>query len=115
MRGGADSMLNGRIQAMETAFRMQTAATDAFDINRESTATREMYGKGHFANGCLLARRLCERGVRFVQLYYGNGQPWDTHSGHDQKDAATRRGYRPAHCCALLDGSKTARATWRTR
>jgi hypothetical protein len=84
-RGGLDSMLNGRIQAMETAFRMQTAATDAFDINRESAATREMYGKGHFANGCLLARRLCERGVRFVQLYYGNGQPWDTHSGHDQK------------------------------
>jgi hypothetical protein len=83
-RGGIDGALNGRIQAMETAYRMQTAATDAFDLNLESTRTREMYGKSHFANGCLLARRLCERGVRFVQLYYGNGQPWDTHSNHDQ-------------------------------
>jgi uncharacterized protein (DUF1501 family) len=45
---------------------------------------RAAYGKGHFANGCLLARRLIERGVRFVQLYYGNGQPWDTHEKHNQ-------------------------------
>ncbi len=82
-RGGNDVALNGRIEAMETAYRMQFAATDAFDLNRESQTTREMYGKGHFANGCLLARRLCERGVRFVQVYYGNGQPWDTHSNHD--------------------------------
>ncbi len=42
------------------------------------------YGTGHFANGCLLARRLVERGVRFVQLYYGNGQPWDTHRNHNE-------------------------------
>jgi len=82
-RGGIDAALQGRIEAMETAYRMQTAATDAFDLNKETPAMREMYGKGHFANGCLLARRLCERGVRFVQLYYGNGQPWDTHSNHD--------------------------------
>ncbi len=82
-RGGADVALNGRIEAMETAYRMQSAATDAFDVSREPTKVREMYGTGHFANGCLLARRLCERGVRFVQLYYGNGQPWDSHSNHD--------------------------------
>ena len=86
-RGGNDVALNGRIEAMETAYRMQFAATDAFDLTREAAPTREAYGKGHFANGCLLARRLCERGVRFVQVYYGNGQPWDTHSNHD---AATR-------------------------
>jgi hypothetical protein len=87
-RGGADVMLNGRIQAMETAFRMQSAATDAFDVNLESPKVREMYGTSHFSNGCLMARRLVERGVRFVQVYYGNGQPWDTHSNHE---TATRK------------------------
>src|SRR6185312_14445972 len=78
-----DPALEARIKAMETAFRMQSAATDAFDVNREPAAIREEYGKGHFANGCLLARRLVERGVRFVQVYYGDGQPWDTHSNHN--------------------------------
>jgi uncharacterized protein (DUF1501 family) len=82
-RGHADGMLNGRIQAMETAFRMQSAATDAFDVQLEPQKTREIYGSSHFSNGCLMARRLVERGVRFVQVYYGNGQPWDTHSNHD--------------------------------
>ena len=78
----ADPALEARIRSMETAYRMQLAASDAFDISLDPTKTREMYGKGHFANGCLLARRLAERGVRFTQLYYGNGQPWDTHSNH---------------------------------
>ena len=87
-RGGADVALNGRIQSMETAYRMQTAATDAFDLNLEPPKVREIYGKSHFSNGCLLARRLVERGVRYVQVYYGNGQPWDTHSNHD---ASTRK------------------------
>ena len=82
---GGDSVLNARTAAMETAFRMQTEASDAFDLNLETQHAREAYGKGHFANGCLLARRLVERGVRFVQVYYGNGQPWDTHSGHNEK------------------------------
>ncbi len=84
-RGGSDEALNGRIEAMETAYRMQFAATDAFDLSREPESVREVYGKSHFSNGCLLARRLCERGVRFVQVYYGNGQPWDTHSNHDKQ------------------------------
>ena len=79
-----DSVLDARIQSMETAFRMQFEASDAFDLNRETQQTREAYGAGHFANGCLLARRMVERGVRFVQVYYGNGQPWDTHSGHNE-------------------------------
>ena len=85
LRGGSDANLEGRIEAMETAYRMQFSASDAFDLNQESEKTRESYGKGHFANGCLLARRLAERGVRFTQVYYGNGQPWDTHSKHDEK------------------------------
>lgn len=83
--GGRDAALEGRIAAMETAYRMQFEASDAFDVERETEATRESYGSGHFANGCLLARRLTERGVRFVQVYYGNGQPWDTHRDHDTR------------------------------
>lgn len=87
-RGGVDAALQGRVEAMETAYRMQSEATDAFDIDLEPKSVRESYGDSHFSNGCLLARRLSERGVRFVQLYYGNGQPWDTHSGHDKKTRA---------------------------
>ena len=82
-RSGPDGQLEGRLQALETAFRMQFTATNAFDLQQETKSTRELYGDGHFANGCLLARRLSERGVRFVQVYYGNGQPWDTHNDHN--------------------------------
>jgi len=81
---GPDSALEGRIKSMETAFRMQFSATEAFDLARETKETRERYGSGHFANACLLSRRLVERGVRFTQIYYGNGQPWDTHSNHNE-------------------------------
>jgi hypothetical protein len=77
--------LDARIKAMETAFRMQFAATDAFDLEREPAHVRAAYGTGHFANACLIARRLAERGVRFTQVYYGNGQPWDTHSNHNEQ------------------------------
>ncbi|MCA9061567.1 MAG: DUF1501 domain-containing protein [Planctomycetaceae bacterium] len=80
-----DAALAARIQSMETAFRMQFAATDAFDLQQEPEHIRDAYGSGHFSNGCLLARRLVERGVRFVQVYYGNGQPWDTHANHDAR------------------------------
>jgi hypothetical protein len=80
--------LVARIQSMETAYRMQMEASDAFDIQKEPESVREEYGKSDFSNGCLLARRLAERGVRFIQVYYGNGQPWDTHAGHTE---ATRK------------------------
>jgi len=58
---------------------MQSEAQEAFDISREAETTRKAYGAGEFADGCLIARRLVERGVRMVQLYYGAGQPWDAH------------------------------------
>lgn len=74
-----DAALESRIQSFELAYRMQTEATDAFDVNRESQATLDMYGPGTFARQCLMARRLAERGVRFIQLYHGAGQPWDSH------------------------------------
>src|SRR5438093_3042841 len=69
----------------QLAARMQLEASDALDISKESPATREMYGIGReltnsYGRRCLMARRLVERGVRFVQLYI-NGQIWDTHTG----------------------------------
>jgi Protein of unknown function (DUF1501) len=79
-RGGSDNPLEARIQSLEMAFRMQSEAQEAFDISRETKTTRNLYGAGQFADGCLLARRLVERGVRMVQLYYGNDQPWDDHA-----------------------------------
>ncbi len=78
-RGGEDGNLEARIQSMEMAFRMQFEAQEVFDLNRETQATRDLYGKGEFADACLTARRLVEQGVRMVQVYYGNGQPWDDH------------------------------------
>ncbi len=78
---GGDAYLDARIRAMETAYRMQFEALDVFDVRKEPRAVREEYGETPFANGCLLARRLVERGVRYVHLYYGPGQPWDDHKG----------------------------------
>jgi hypothetical protein len=74
-----DGQLEGRIASLEMAYRMQFEAQEAFDLNQETKVTREMYGDGQFANGCLMARRLVERGVRMVQVYFGGGQPWDDH------------------------------------
>jgi hypothetical protein len=78
-RGPADP-LESRIESLEIAFRMQFAGQEAFDISREPQHVRTAYGEGEFANGCLIARRLVERGVRMVQVYYGNNQPWDAHA-----------------------------------
>jgi uncharacterized protein DUF1501 len=74
-----DEQLEARIASLEMAYRMQGEAQDAFDVAGESAATRALYGSGEFADACLLARRLVERGVRVVQIYYGNNQPWDDH------------------------------------
>jgi hypothetical protein len=97
-----DSRLSARIESFELAFRMQREAPDAFDLGRESDATKRLYGidQGQtdvFGRQCLLARRLVERGVRFVQLYHTSGgfQPWDQHSdlkgGHARNALATDR------------------------
>jgi uncharacterized protein (DUF1501 family) len=58
---------------------MQVEATDAFDVSREPKRILEMYGPGTQARQILIARRLIERGVRFVQVWHGQGQPWDSH------------------------------------
>ncbi len=77
---GRDDQLEARIASLELAFRMQMAAQEVFDINREPLSVRQQYGDGPFANACLIARRLAERGVRMTQIYYGNDQPWDDHA-----------------------------------
>jgi hypothetical protein len=74
-----DAQLESRIQSFELAYRMQMDATDAFDISREPENIRKMYGEGTQARQILIARRLVERGVRFVQVWHGQGQPWDNH------------------------------------
>ena len=75
-----DPRLDARIESFELAFRMQMAATDAFDLEREPQHIRELYGDGVHARQTLIARRLLERGVRYVQLWHGASQPWDHHS-----------------------------------
>jgi Protein of unknown function (DUF1501) len=77
--GGSDSQVEGVIQSMEVAYRMQTEAPDVFDIRKESQAILDMYGPGDVARGCLMAVRLAEKGVRMTQVYYSKGDPWDAH------------------------------------
>jgi len=74
-----DPQLEATIEAMETAYRMQTEAPDVFDVRKESDAVQKLYGEGSTARGCLTAARLIERGVRMVQVYYAKGDPWDHH------------------------------------
>jgi hypothetical protein len=76
---GHDPQLEARIRSFELAYRMQSEATDAFDVRKEPQHVRDLYGPGAFARQCLMARRLLERGVRYIQLWHGNGQPWDSH------------------------------------
>jgi Protein of unknown function (DUF1501) len=78
-RAGPDPQLEASIQSAEIAFRMQTEAPEVFDISKESEAVRARYGTTPFGRGCLTALRLAERGVRMVQVYFGDGQPWDNH------------------------------------
>lgn len=85
---GDDPALEARIRAMETAFRMQFAAGDAFDIRSETQATQEEYGTGSFGRGCLIARRLVERGVRYIHIEHGG---WDHHENIDKSIASSCR------------------------
>ena len=74
-----EAELEARIQSFELAFRMQTEAGDVFDVNREPEHVRKAYGEGTHARQMLIARRLLERGVRYIQIWHGQGQPWDSH------------------------------------
>ena len=74
-----EAQLEARIHSFELAYRMQMEASDAFDINREPTHIRQLYGATTQARQILIARRLVERGVRYVQVWHGDEQPWDNH------------------------------------
>ncbi|MDB6071188.1 MAG: hypothetical protein JWL81_2359 [Verrucomicrobiales bacterium] len=78
-REHSDPRLDARLESFELAFRMQAEATDAFDASSEPEHIRELYGSGVHGRQTLIARRLLERGVRYVQLWHGAGQPWDHH------------------------------------
>lgn len=75
-----EAALEARIRSFELAYRMQLDATDAFDIRQEPDHIRKLYGEGPQNRQLLIARRLVERGVRFVQTWHGNMQPWDSHA-----------------------------------
>jgi hypothetical protein len=80
-----DTELEARIRSYELAYQMQSATPEAVDLTKESEATRKMYGMDDpasavFGANCLMARKLVERGVRFVELYCGSGSGWDAHN-----------------------------------
>ena len=75
-----EAAIESRIKSFELAFRMQTEASDAFDISQEPEHILKLYGEGPQNRQLLMARRLVERGVRFVQTWHGDSQPWDSHS-----------------------------------
>jgi uncharacterized protein (DUF1501 family) len=80
-----DSMLEARVQSFELAYRMQSEAADAFDVRREPLPTREAYGNTVHGRQLLITRRLLERGVRFIQVWSGNSQPWDNHDNLEKE------------------------------
>lgn len=98
-----DAQLEARIQSFELAFRMQAEATDAFDVSREPESIRKMYGSGTQSRQLLIARRLLERGVRFVQVWAGAGQPWDNHDKIEENHRRLARECDPAIGAFLKD------------
>lgn len=104
-RIGHQPQLESSIASMEVAFRMQTEAPGIFDINKESEATRGRYGDHDFGRGCLMALRLAERGVRMVQVYFGNFQPWDSHD--DIRVHAELAGQADGPIASLIDDLKS--------
>jgi uncharacterized protein (DUF1501 family) len=91
LKSVGDPEITTRIASYEMAYRMQSSVPDLMDIAKEPKSIQEMYGtepgKKSFANNCLLARRLVERGVRFVQLYH---RGWDTHGTSSHDDIVSR-------------------------
>ena len=94
-RGEDVDDLSSRIASYELAFRMQSAVPDAVDLGKESKATKELYGLGDsvsakFGTDCLIARRLVERGVRFVQIFTGSAGADDWDNAHAENDKTHR-------------------------
>jgi arylsulfatase A-like enzyme len=86
-----DAQLEARIQSFELAYRMQRDAMDVFDVDSEPEHIRKMYGEGTYARQILIARRMLEKGVRYIQVYTGAGQPWDNHDDIEANHRALAR------------------------
>jgi hypothetical protein len=84
-----DPRLEARIQSFELAFRMQSVAAEAFELSDEPEHIHDLYGSTVHGRQTLMARRLLERGVRYIQLWHGAGQPWDHHAGIAKKIQST--------------------------
>ncbi|MEM8735934.1 MAG: DUF1501 domain-containing protein [Planctomycetota bacterium] len=84
----SDPQLEARIQSFELAYRMQKEAAEVFDVTREPKHILEAYGPGVQARQLLIARRLIENGVRYVQVWHGKGQPWDNHDDIEDRHRA---------------------------
>ncbi len=79
-----DDALSSRIESLELAFRMQGESREAFDLADEPQHIRDLYGDSLQGRQLLIARRLSQRGVRYIQVYHGAGQPWDSHAALDR-------------------------------
>jgi len=95
--------LDARIATFELAYRMQSEASDAFDIANEPAYIREAYGSGTHGRQLLITRRLLERGVRFVQVWSGAGQPWDNHEGLEAEHRKLASGWDRPIAAFLAD------------
>jgi hypothetical protein len=100
---GHDPALEARIQTFELAYRMQSEASDAFDLGRESPALRERYGTHVHGRQLLIARRLLERGVRVVQVWSGGSQPWDNHDSIEKEHRNLAKTWDQAIAAFLTD------------
>src|SRR5262245_18633261 len=98
-----DAQLEARLQSFELAYRMQGEAADAFDVTREPQRLRERYGTGTHGRQLLIARRLLERGVRFVQVWSGASQPWDNHDNLATQHRQLAAGWDRAIAAFLTD------------
>jgi hypothetical protein len=98
-----EAQLEARIESFELAYRMQTEAADAFDVANEPKYVREMYGTGTHGRQLLITRRLLERGVRFVQVWSGGGQPWDNHDGLEKAHRDLAKGWDQPIAAFLKD------------
>ncbi len=98
-----DDDLEARIQSLELAFRMQGEARDAFDVARETESIRDLYGDTLQGRQMLVSRRLVERGVRYVQVYHGAGQPWDSHADIEKNHRQLAKSCDQAIAALLAD------------
>ena len=98
-----EAALDARIESFELAYRMQSEAAEAFDFRSEPEHIQREYGDSVQARQILIARRLVERGVRYVQLYHGQGQPWDHHENLVEQHPVLARQCAPAIAALIRD------------